>query len=430
MVSNPKTRLALIQMLVAFLFLFANAPWLSAQTSTRLEITGTTMGVVGYSVVAFADSDVATELKASVAEELESVNQRMSTYIADSEVSRFNQSTSTDWFSISRETAEVVQKAQEISELSDGAFDITVQPLVARWKFSKDKSKLTEIPDKASIAADLKRVGYKKLQVRLDPPALKKSVAGLQIDLSAIAKGYAVDMVAERLQAMGLDNFLIEVGGEVRASGEKPDETSWRVGIEKPLPGAREPYQIIALYHQALASSGDYRNFFELNGKRYSHTIDPRTGYPVDHAVTATSVIAQDCTTADAMATAIMVLGRDGGIQLANKAGVKALILSETNNQLLATKTANFPSNEKESMIQEGGSFLKLVGIVSVFFLLAVLAMAIGVICGRERIKGSCGGIAALENPDITPECSLCSRAAECNDLKKELKKRQTETDS
>ena len=132
MVSNPKTRLALIQMLVAFLFLFANAPWLSAQTSTRIEITGTTMGVVGYSVVAFADSDVATELKASVAEELESVNQRMSTYIADSEVSRFNQSTSTDWFSISRETAEVVQKAQEISELSDGAFDIPVQPLVAR----------------------------------------------------------------------------------------------------------------------------------------------------------------------------------------------------------------------------------------------------------------------------------------------------------
>ncbi|MDG2469045.1 MAG: FAD:protein FMN transferase, partial [Pirellulaceae bacterium] len=387
------------------------------------------MGVVGYSVVAFADADLAEKLKNSVAEELESVNQRMSTYIDDSEVSRFNQSTSTDWFPVSQATAEVVQKAQKISELSDGAFDITVQPLVALWRFSKDKSKLTALPDKSLIAENLRKVGYKKLQVRLDPPALKKSVPALQIDLSAIAKGYAVDLVARQLQAMGLDNFLIEVGGEVRASGEKPDHSSWRVGIEKPLPGAREPYQIIELYHQALASSGDYRNFFELNGKRYSHTIDPRTGYPVDHAVTATSVIANDCTTADAMATAIMVLGPDGGIQLANKAGVKALILSNTNNQLLATKTANFPSNELETALEEGGSFLRLVGIVSVFFLLAVLAMAIGVICGRDRIKGSCGGIAALENPDITPECSLCSRAAECNDLKKELKKRQTDSD-
>lgn len=424
MIIKFQTRTALWWMLFAFLFCAASRS-LDAQTNEKLTASGTTMGVVSYSVIAYGEPDIQAEFESAIAEELEAVNQRMSTYIDDSEVSRFNQSTSTDWVAVSKETAAVVQRAQEISELSAGAFDITVQPLVALWSFSKNKPETFELPGEQVIAAELEKVGYKKLRVSLDPPALRKSIPALQIDLSAIAKGYAVDQVAGRLNAFGLDNYLIEVGGEVRAAGEKPDKMGWKVGIEKPIPGVREPYRVIDLYHKSLASSGDYRNFFEHEGKRYSHTIDPRTGYPVNHAVTASSVIAADCATADAVATAIMVLGKDQGIQLAEKAGVQALVLERSGEQLVATQTSSFPREPIIAKSSNDTSIFRMIGVASVFFLLAVLAMAIGVIFGRERIKGSCGGIAALDNPDIAPECSLCSRAAECDDLKKEMKKRQ-----
>ena len=413
-------------MLFAF-FLWTANPAVSAQTLQRLEISGHTMGVVDYKIVALGDPDSSEGLKAAIDSELESVNQRMSTYIPDSEISKFNASKSTDWFPVSESTAAVVGRAQDISQLSDGAFDITVQPLVALWHFSKDKTQLQKIPSDKEIAATLKEIGYQKLTVRRSPPALKKSIPNLQIDLSAIAKGYAVDQVAARLKSLEIENFLVEVGGEIRASGEKIDNKPWKVGIEKPLSQSREPYQIIQLKNQSLASSGDYRNFFEVDGKRYSHTIDPRTGYPVSHSVTATSVISEDCMTADAMATALMVLGEKEGLEIAVNADVEALILIKQTDGIFAERTANFPVPNASINLESGESFLRLVGVVSVIFLLAILAMAIGVICGRERIKGSCGGIAALDNPDIKAECSLCSRAAECKDLKQALEERARE---
>lgn len=427
MIPNILTRAALSPVLLAF-FSWFFAPALSAQNVERLEISGQTMGVVDYSVIAFGNPNSVEDLKAAVHDELESVNQSMSTYIADSEISKFNDSESLDWFPVSDATAQVVNRAQQISQLTDGAFDITVQPLVALWHFSKDKSAPRKIPSAEKISAALKEIGYQKLSVRLSPPALKKSIPKLQIDLSAIAKGYAVDRVAVKLQTLKIDNFLVEVGGEIRAAGQKANNQPWKVGIEKPLIQSREPYQVIELKNQSLASSGDYRNFFEVDGKRYSHTIDPRTGYPVSHSVTATSVISPDCMTADAMATALMVLGEQEGVEVAVKADVEALILIKQTNGIASERTDNFPAPSPKITAESGESFLRLVGVVSVIFLLAILAMAIGVICGRERIKGSCGGIAALDNPDIKPECSLCSRAAECKDLKEALEQRANES--
>ena len=427
MIPNILTRAALSPALLAF-FSWVFSPALSAQNVERLEISGQTMGVVDYSVIAFGNPNSVEDLKAAVHDELESVNQSMSTYIADSEISKFNDSESLDWFPVSDATAQVVNRAQQISQLTDGAFDITVQPLVALWHFSKDKSAPRKIPSAEKISTALKEIGYQKLSVRLSPPALKKSIPKLQIDLSAIAKGYAVDRVAVKLQTLKIDNFLVEVGGEIRAAGQKANNQPWKVGIEKPLIQSREPYQVIELKNQSLASSGDYRNFFEVDGKRYSHTIDPRPGYPVSHSVTATSVISPDCMTADAMATALMVLGEQEGVEVAVKADVEALILIKQTNGIASERTDNFPAPPPKITAESGESFLRLVGVVSVIFLLAILAMAIGVICGRERIKGSCGGIAALDNPDIKPECSLCSRAAECKDLKEALEQRANES--
>lgn len=410
-------------MLVAF-FVYCTHVNVNAQEQyAQLKTAGTTMGVVSYSVTAYGDSDLQAGFSAAVLQELESVNQRMSTYIPESDVSLFNATNSTEWISVTRETAVVVEKALEISELSDGAFDITVQPLVEMWSFSARESETFGVPDESEVKEVLKRVGYQKLQVRLDPPSLRKSRDNLQIDLSAIAKGYAVDMVNDRLMAMGFDDFLIEVGGEVRVSGDKLDNEAWKVGIEQPIEGVRIPYRVIELYHKSLASSGDYRNFYEIDGKRYSHTIDPRTGFPVDHNVAAASVIASDCMTADALATAIMVLGKEAGIELAQATGVEALILERSGNQFLATETSKFPKSTTQNA-RPVNSIFRIIAIASFFFLFAMVAMAIGVIFRRDGIKGSCGGIAALDNPDVSPECSLCSRAAECDDLKKEMKKR------
>ena len=221
----------------------------NAEDNSRLTASGTTMGVVSWSVIAYGPEELQLQLEAQVAAALDDVNQRMSTYLDDSEVTRFNRTESTDWFDVSSQTATVVSRALEISQLSEGALDITVQPLVALWSFSKDKPDSFRPPTAEAVTEALQHVGYQKLSVRQAPPALRKSTARLQIDLSAIAKGYAVDQVAVRLQNLGFDDFLIEVGGEIRACGEKPDQTGWKVGIEEPTVGASIPYRKFELYH-------------------------------------------------------------------------------------------------------------------------------------------------------------------------------------
>ena len=424
-------------MLVAFFIacLSSSVNALPFQDDEKLVATGTTMGVVTWNVTAYGDlgesgSQKTEQIETAIATELESVNQMMSTYIKDSDVSQFNLHEGLDWFTVSSDTALVVSRALEISKRSAGAFDITVQPLVQLWKFGTDKDQ-PGIPAGDAIEEALKQIGYQHLQVRLDPPALKKSKPTLQIDLSAIAKGYAVDRVAKRLGQLDIENFLVEVGGEVRASGEKPEAMPWKVGIEKPLAIKREPYQVVELYHKSLASSGDYRNYFTVDGKKYSHTIDPRTGKPVEHDVASTSVIADDCMTADALATALMVLGPKAGLELAESMKVQAMFLTRQGSKLVATATESFPKNSVASNQPKQSSdlsFFRMMAVASVLFAVAIVAMAIGVIFGRERIKGSCGGIAALDNPDIKPECSLCSRAAECDELKEAIKNRSNET--
>ncbi len=392
----------------------------------RIELRGQTMGTVSWRVVTFADPAQESQLNAAIEEALHLVNDRMSTYKPDSEVSRFNSSESTDWFAVSPETATVVARAQEISRQSDGSLDITVAPLVNLWKFGPDKSEF-RIPDAATIDRVRQLTGYANLSVRRDPPALRKSISGLQIDLSAIAKGYAVDLIAKNLASQGMESFLIDVGGELRAAGEKPGGIPWTAGVEKPVVDRRVVWSVLQLYHKSLASSGDYRNFYELDGKRYSHTIDPRTGRPVTGGPAAVSVLASDCMTADAVATAVMVSGPESGLKLAEQLNVELLVLMPATGKekFREVTTANWPANRIAASPRQAGdtSIFRTIAVASVFFLLAVVAMSVGVLFGRQRIRGSCGGIAALDNPDVEAECSLCSNPGrECRELKKAMK--------
>ena len=260
---------------------------------------------------------------------LADINASMSTYDPGSELSRFNASSSTDWYGVSAELANVVAAAQGVAEASGGAFDITVGPLVNLWGFGPgDSSGVPPSPEQVS-AAKL-RTGYGKLEVRLSPPALRKSEPDLYVDLSAIAKGYGVDRVAALLDAAGIENYLVEIGGELRARGLNFRRKPWRIAVERPDPAGRTVQQVVALGDAAMATSGDYRNFFESGGTRYSHTIDPATGRPVTHDLASVTVVGADAMHADALATALLVMGPDRGLQFAQASGLAALFISRT----------------------------------------------------------------------------------------------------
>jgi len=255
---------------------------------------------------------------------LEDVNEKMSTYREDSELSRFNRHPGTDPFPVSAETAEVFRIALAVSEQSDGAFDITVGPLVNAWGFGPDPE--GPPPDDAAVAALRERVGWRMVAVDAEN-RLTKARADVYCDLSAVAKGYAVDKAAEALEALGVDGYMVEVGGEVRAKGNGPKGGPWRIGIEKPRYGERSVQEVVLLASAALATSGDYRNFRMVDGKRFSHTVDPKTGRPIEHALASASVLHPSCAWADAYATALMVLGPEAGRAFAEKRGLSVSLL-------------------------------------------------------------------------------------------------------
>lgn len=306
----------------------------SAAKTASLTITGATMGT-SYSVKVnrLPESFSLLTLQAEIDRRLETLNDQMSTYRADSEVSRFNRFTKTDWFPVSKETAIVVQKALQIGEQTGGAFDVTVAPLVDLWNFGPRKGP-QRLPSDAEISAAKKRTGAANLSVRLDPPALKKQRGDLTIDLSAIAKGFAVDQIAAFLDRLSISGYMVEIGGEVYCRGKKSDGSSWKIGIQSPrknlgkTSGAKNRFsQIVPVQNRAVATSGDYRNYFEQNGKRYSHTIDPRTGRPVTHRLISVTVVADSCMEADALATALMVLGPEAGYDFARRNRLAVLLL-------------------------------------------------------------------------------------------------------
>jgi len=274
-------------------------------TEKHLTFSGPIMGTdYRISMLVTLDTDL-NALEESVLRVMQSVDQSMSTYIEDSELNQFNRTESGIAVRLSSELAEVMREAIIISRLSDGAFDVTLAQAINLWGFGP-QGRVSKQPNQQQLNEIKRSVGYEKL--KLDGDLLSKADSDLSIDLSAIAKGYAVDKVAEILLQSNITNFLVSIGGELRAAGRKLDGSVWQVGIEKPqvLGGIQE---IVALDGKAVATSGDYRNYYTINGKQFSHTIDPISLTPVFHQLALVSVIADSAMRADALATAMLAMG-------------------------------------------------------------------------------------------------------------------------
>jgi thiamine biosynthesis lipoprotein len=306
--------------------------------SLRGETMGTTYSV---QIVPPGDGPNTGRLSAQIDAVLEQVNARMSTYRPNSELSRFNATSSTDWFPVSAELAHVVRVARLVSEESAGAFDITVGPLVNLWGFGPGPARETP-PTDAAIAEARARVGWQQLAVRDEPPALRKQRPDLYVDLSAIAKGYAVDRLAALIEGAGIQDYLVEVGGELRGRGRNGRGKPWQIAIERPEVDERTVFRIVTLQDSGMATSGDYRNFFEVDGKRYSHTIDPAAGRPVTHQLASVTVLDDSAMFADAWATALLVLGPERGIAVANQLELAALFIEHEGEGLDMQATETF----------------------------------------------------------------------------------------
>ncbi|TWT57924.1 Thiamine biosynthesis lipoprotein ApbE precursor [Thalassoglobus neptunius] len=396
-----------------------------------VEIVGETMGTT-YSIKWVVESALQTDgpdlelIREQVDHRLNEILAMMSTYDPESELSRFNAQTSTDWFPVSAETAEVVEAALEIFRVSGGAFDPTVGRLVRMWRFGKDPA-ADGIPSDEEIQAAMESVGGEHISVRMNPPAIKKSLPDVELDLSAIAKGYGVDAIVALLNEQQIENCLVEIGGEVRTSGRKEGQP-WRLGVERPNSDSRQLQATVALENQALATSGNYRNYFEYDGKRYSHTIDPRTGSPVTHDLSSVSVIADNCMFADAWATTLMVLGPEEGMRLADQEGIAAYLITDDENGIekLATTASEgaFVEVDPDDLKGDGQESPLTVFLVTILvFALALSGLAVGVIFSNRALKGSCGGAEGLKDEEGRSICEMCTTPPEeCDQFKQQLK--------
>ena len=284
------------------------------------DVMGTTYNV--RIVSGGGGAGAVVEAEAAVAEAVDRVDDLMTTY-RDSEVTRFNAALSTEPYSVSAETAEVTRVALELAAATDGALDVTIGPLVAAFGFGA--SGTLEIPDAERLAELQERVGYRRLTVDADD-RLVKTQPEMALDLSSIAKGYAVDRAAAALAKFGFVDYMVELGGEVSARGRNELGQPWRIGVERPDAARGVVQRVIPLSDLAMATSGDYRQYREVDGKRVSHIIDPRSARPVEHRVASATVLHPSCATADGIATAMMVLGEDG-VDLAESHGWAVLLL-------------------------------------------------------------------------------------------------------
>jgi FAD:protein FMN transferase len=308
----------------------------------ELAISGPTMGTTYSIKVADPPPKIdGAAVRAAANEVLDRIDRSMSGYRADSEISRFNSAASTQWFDVSSDLAIVVDAALHVSQQSGGAFDITVGPLVAAWGFGASGEPI-DLPDEARLSELRAQVGYQKLHARVNPPALRKEDPGLLVDLNGIAPGYAVDLLAQKLQSMAIEHFMIDIGGEVRAQGRNARGQLWRIAVERPLDAEPEPYAIVQLDNASVTTSGEYRHYFDRHGQRYSHTIDPRTGRPVAHNLASVVVIGSTSMHADAWATALNVLGTTEGHALATKLDMPVLFIDAEGGMLRSVTTPRF----------------------------------------------------------------------------------------
>ncbi len=398
----------------------------SAIAEETLKFDGQTMGTYYAITIDGAVETVRDEIQTRIDECLADVNHQMSTWDPESEISKFNQSESTEWFSVSPEFAMVVTESIRIHKLTSGAFDPTVAPLIDLWGFGAKRPKA--FPAQEAIDAAKINTGMQFIEVNSAPPAIRRTRPGITLNLSAIAKGHGVDRVSELLTSLGYPSHVVDIGGEDRTGTAKASGQKWRLGVESPFGGLQ---RVIECTAQSVATSGDYRNYFELGGVRYSHAIDPTTGRPVKSPPASVSVLSDSCMTADGLATGLMVMGTEKGFQFAKEHQLSVLFLDVIDEQTIVEHaTGEFlvevPLSAKSSSgnsISE--NWISFVAALAVF-LLAVTGMSIGVLAKNRELKGSCGGLASMAGQGGESECELCTIPGDqCTnpDVKKRLQK-------
>jgi thiamine biosynthesis lipoprotein len=286
-----------------------------------VRVTGPTMGTTWAFQAVAPPSDVQTIIQSH----LDAREAVFSHWRKDSSLSRFNESASTDWASVPLELVHVVAAAKRIADQTDGALDITVAPLVELWGFggSAANGNKRRVPSRPEIDAALQHCGWRHLQWREDPPALRKDAPQVRINVAAVTEGFVMDELVTILRSRGMTDFLLEVGGEVYAAGRAPSGQAWQVGIQTPDAPTGDVMDGVPLENACLSTSGSYRHRFSADGQTFSHLIDPRTGSAITHALLSVSVADQSCQRADGFATALMVLGPERGRQVAERLGLR-----------------------------------------------------------------------------------------------------------
>jgi FAD:protein FMN transferase len=314
---------------IAVATLFALSILAGCQFTREVRLTGKTMGTTYHITVVTGWFSRSGRLQAAIDTRLAAINRSMSTFDPDSEISRFNAIRSTDeTVTPSADFAFVLKVAAELYRLTDGAWDGTLDPLITLWGFGR-KGTVDSVPEADRIEAALAHVGFDRIAI--DPSgSLHKRDPVVTLDLASIAKGYGVDAVSKLLGDAGFDDFLVEIGGEVYARCHRKDGHPWRIGINRPERTAAfdDVYKAVPLTDLAMATSGDYRIFFQVGDRFYSHILDPRTGWPVTDGVVSATVVAANCTVADGLATALMVMGPEKAVALVDRLpGVECLLV-------------------------------------------------------------------------------------------------------
>ncbi|MDZ4656219.1 MAG: FAD:protein FMN transferase [Bythopirellula sp.] len=302
-----------------------------------ISFTGPTMGT-RYTITVAEGHDL-VKLQKNVEARLAEINRLMSTYDPESELSQFNKYQGTDWFPVSADTVKVVQFALQVAKKTGGAFDPTVGPAVNLWGFGPE-GRRKKPPSEVEVAAVLPRIGFENVEARSDPPALRKQRHDVYLDLSAVAKGFAVDEISDLVAQEGCADSLVVIGGDIRARGRKPDGAFWRIGIEEPDSDGKPVSRSVNLENVAVATSGDWNNSFVHDGVRYSHVIDPQTGKPVRHKLASVTVFADTNMRADAWDTGLLVMGDELGMAWCEERGVAAIFFIRQKNGTILSRAS------------------------------------------------------------------------------------------
>ncbi len=332
--------MSLVRLLQPVIAVACAAALAGCQFSDPLEsFGGPTMGST-YSVKYVRGDGVADAqaLQAGVEAILAEVDQQMSTYRDDSLIEQFNRAPAGTCQAMPADVLELVRLGEGLSLQSDGAFDLTIEPLLNLWGFGP-QSRGEQVPSAEAIAEARQRVGHRHL--RIDGEQLCKD-AKVQVDFNSVAAGHAVDRIAAWLEQQGVASYLVEATGELKARGRKPDGTPWRIAIEAPRDDQRVAQKVLALDGYGVSTSGDYRNYFEENGRRYSHTLDPRSGAPITHRLAAVTVLHPKALLADGLSTLLMVLGPEEGVRWAERQGIAAFFVTREDEGYVTHATKAF----------------------------------------------------------------------------------------